>query len=82
MLGDVISVELMDGSIYSYSVISREQVDPDTADVQAIVGPTSDEVVTIITCGGQFDPVTGHYPDRTIVRAELVPDAPSAQGAP
>ncbi len=81
VLGDVISVELVDGASYSYSVISREQVDPDTADVQAIVGATSEEIVTLITCGGQFDPATGHYPDRTIVRAELTQDAPSAVGS-
>ena len=82
VLGDVISVELQDGAIYNYSVISREQVDPDTVDIASIVGPTSEEFVTLITCGGQFDPVTGHYPDRVIVRAELIEDNASAVGPP
>ncbi len=82
VLGDVISVELVDGASYSYSVISREQVDPNNVDINRIVGPTAEEYITLITCGGQFDPVTGHYPNRTIVRAELMQDAPSAQNAP
>lgn len=76
--GDIIGVELEDGTSYQYSVISREQVDPETADIPAIVGATDNDVVTLITCGGPFDPVTRRHQERTIVRAELVPDAASA----
>ncbi len=80
--GDIISVDLADGTNFRYSVISREQVNPAEADIPAIVGATSEDVVTLITCGGSFDSVTRRHQDRIIVRAALVEDAPSALGAP
>ncbi len=78
--GDLIEVALEDGTVYQYSVISRELVDPTTVDVQSIVGPTSTDVVTLITCGGTFNTATGHYTSRTVVRAErIVEDAPGEE---
>lgn len=74
VLGDVIKVRLEDGTEYEYQVISREQIDPDDADVQSIVGPTPREIVTLITCGGTFDRSIGHYTNRVIVKAERVQD--------
>ena len=80
--GDVVEVVLEDGTVYKYSVISKELVDPDTADVGAIVGPTERDIVTLITCGGTFNYATGHYENRTIVRAERITDAPAEAGGP
>jgi hypothetical protein len=34
-----------------------------------IVGDTGEETLTLITCGGDFDPVTGEYLQRWVVRA-------------
>ena len=84
---DLIEVRLQDGTVYQYRVIARTQVDPDTADIGKIVGPTEREVITLITCGGQFDFEARHYSERVIVRAERVLDesgvvAPSAPTAP
>ncbi len=84
---DLIEVRLQDGTVYQYRVIARTQVDPNTADIAKIVGPTEREVLTIITCGGQFDFEARHYSERVIVRAERVLDesgvvAPSASTAP
>jgi sortase (surface protein transpeptidase) len=39
----------------------------------AVYGPTPDAQLRLITCGGVFDPVTGHYLSNTIVYASLVP---------
>jgi sortase (surface protein transpeptidase) len=47
--------------------------------VNDIVGPTDKEVVTIITCSGDFDPKTREYNKRLIVRAEREFDNPSAR---
>ena len=85
--GDLIEVRLQDGTVYQYRVTARTQVDPDTADIQKIVGPTEREIITIITCGGQFDFDARHYSERVIVRAERVLDesgvvAPSASSSP
>jgi LPXTG-site transpeptidase (sortase) family protein len=72
VIGDIVKVRLEDGTEYEYSVISREQVDPDTVDVQAVVGSTQQEIITMITCGGTFDSSAGHYTNRVIVKAKRV----------
>lgn len=70
--GDVVEVKLADDTVYQYRVVSRELVDPDTIDVGEVVGETAKEVVTLITCGGTWDPVARSYKGRIIVRAERV----------
>ncbi|MEZ4505001.1 MAG: hypothetical protein R2848_03815 [Thermomicrobiales bacterium] len=42
------------------------------APLDKIVGPTDNESLTIITCGGPFDYTNGVYLERTIVRAHRV----------
>jgi sortase (surface protein transpeptidase) len=37
--------------------------------IRQIVGKTADERLTLITCGGDFDSVTGEYKERIVVRA-------------
>ena len=82
VMGDVIKVRLDDGTEYEYKVIYQEQIDPDDADVQSIVGPTPREIITLITCGGTFDRSIGHYTNRVIVKAERVqPDQPNSASA-
>ncbi len=81
-LGDIIEVKLTDGTVFQYRMVSRQQIDPNTADVNAIVGPTPRDVITLITCGGSFDRSIGHYTARTIVQAERVPDDQSAARGP
>jgi len=39
-----------------------------------VVGGTSKKVLTLITCGGEWDASVGLYNERTVVRAELVED--------
>ena len=75
--GDLIEVRLQDGTVYQYRVTAREQVDPDTADISSIVGPTEKEVLTRITCGGPFDFSTRHYSERVVIRAERISDGPA-----
>ena len=78
---DIVEVHLEDGTVYRYRVIAKDQVYAATADVGAIVGPTAQEIVTLITCAGTFDPVTGQYDQRLIIRAERIFDtSPTASG--
>lgn len=82
--GDIVEVQLEDGTVYRYRVASRQQIRPENADIPAIVGPTERDVVTLITCGGTFNRETRHYDQRVIVRAErIVDEAPgqAQQGA-
>lgn len=69
---DIIKVELNDGSMHQYGVISNKLIDPDTVDINSIVGPTESEVITLITCGGIFNYEIRHYEQRVIVRAERI----------
>lgn len=73
-LDDEINVVLEDGTVYSYAVVSRTQYTASTAPIQEIVGNTPNEVVTLITCGGTFDPSVGEYDDRVVVRAQRIYD--------
>ncbi|GBD17220.1 hypothetical protein HRbin26_02138 [bacterium HR26] len=75
--GDIVQLHLIDGSIALYRVISSEIVEEATAPVDQIVGPTPGEVVTLITCAGNYNPATGRYDQRLIVRAERVPSTGS-----
>ena len=59
--------------IYTYSVIWRENFETATAPIQDIVGPTDAESLTLNT-RGLFDYANGVYLQRTVVRAERVPD--------
>ncbi len=80
--GDLIEVRLQDGTVYQYQMTSRQQVDPATADIASIVGPTEREVITLITCGGSFNGETRHYDQRVVVRAERIAESPANAAAP
>lgn len=67
---DLVEVRLADGSLHRYRVILSRVYQAETAPSQDIVGPTSREVVTLITCSGDFDEVSRQYSHRLMVRAE------------
>jgi len=69
---DLIEVTGSDDTVYQYAVDSIEDVDIaelNADQVQEIVGKTSGEVLTLITCGGTFDADAQQYSQRKIVRA-------------
>jgi LPXTG-site transpeptidase (sortase) family protein len=70
--GDIVEVRLADGSVLRYRVFLKLSYDARMAPVSEIVGPTSKEVVTLITCGGTFDSGSRNYSDRLVVRAERI----------
>jgi len=70
--GDMVEVRLADGSVLRYRVSLKLSYDARTAPVPEIVGPTSKEVVTLITCGGTFDSGSRDYSNRLVVRAERI----------
>lgn len=78
-MGAEISVYGADGTAYVYAVedIYRVNVyELGEADYDEILGPKSDAVLTIITCGGQFD--GSEYLQRDIIRARLVGTTPAS----
>lgn len=70
--GDEIQVTGEDGNVYTYAVDWVRNYDTANAPIQEIVGPTEEEVLTLITCGGPFDYENGVYLQRTVVRAHRV----------
>ncbi len=68
--GDAVEVHLADGTIYRYEVVVSVSYPAETAPVEDIVGPTSREVITLITCAGTFDQASRQYSHRLVVRAE------------
>lgn len=69
--GDRVEVIGKNGATYVFSVdwLKTYKLDElDSATIQEIIGPTSAESVTLITCGGPFDYETGEYEERVIAR--------------
>lgn len=73
--GDPIVVIGADGSEITYAVEWQKMYSLDELTVETIngeiVGPTDVPSLTLITCGGEFDPVSGQYLSRYVVRATL-----------
>lgn len=55
-----------------YRVTQVESYEAGAAPIEAIIGPTGNAVLTLITCDGGFDPTVRQYDRRLVVRAELV----------
>jgi sortase (surface protein transpeptidase) len=67
--GATIDVDTGLGVAYRY-VVSEIRTYPATnAPLAEIFGPTVNPTLTLITCGGQFDPAQRTYLDRVVVRA-------------
>jgi sortase (surface protein transpeptidase) len=74
--GDIIRVVGEDGKNYEYAVqwtqpYMAEELTPEVIQ-NDIVGDTGEETLTLITCGGEFNPDTGEYNQRWVVRANLI----------
>jgi sortase (surface protein transpeptidase) len=67
--GDAIVVSGKDGKQYPFTVDWIQQFDSDSIPLEEVAGPTDQQSLTLITCGGAFDYVNGHYLQRTVVRA-------------
>jgi LPXTG-site transpeptidase (sortase) family protein len=81
--GDLVQVRLQDGTVYKYAVVSKRQYNAAEAPVVEIVGPTPNETVTLITCGGTFNSATHQYDKRLVIRAErIAADATPPAGLP
>ena len=70
--GDRIEVRMSDGRAFTYEVRWNKSVPADTAPWGEIVASTATESVTLITCGGTFDPGSRQYDNRQVVWAERV----------
>jgi len=60
---------------HRYRVEWVELIEVAEADMEEITGPTEDPMLTLITCGGVWDPAISQYKQRTVVRARLADSA-------
>lgn len=66
--GDEVKVETDEGR-FTYIVEDLKLVKPDNV---SVMGPSNDPILTLITCGGEFDSRSRSFSDRLIVTSRLV----------
>ncbi|HXF50225.1 MAG TPA: class F sortase [Dehalococcoidia bacterium] len=72
--GDVIEVRRADGVVVRYAVESVQRVSPASGDWASILSAEPGrETVTLITCGGTFNPATREYDMRVVVKGVRTP---------
>jgi sortase (surface protein transpeptidase) len=66
--GDQLTVTRADGSAVRF-VVQRTRYDKQQFPTDEVYYPTLRSTLRLITCGGQFDPTTGHYRSNIVVFA-------------
>jgi hypothetical protein len=69
-LGEEVVVVDESGAEHRFVVSERFQVDKDELPIPELFRHDGRPTVTLITCGGAFDPGARHYEDNIVVRAE------------
>lgn len=69
--GNLIDVKRADGITAVFRVTGVREYDKDEFPSRAIFGPADYAALRLITCGGDFDPATGHYLSSVVVFASL-----------
>lgn len=67
--GNVVTVVKSDGAQVRYRVVSVAQYAKRRFPGDAVYQPVAGAELRLITCGGRFDPRTGHYEDNVVVHA-------------
>ncbi|HXH55711.1 class F sortase [Iamia sp.] len=70
--GDEVTVRLDAGQEVTYRVDRVERHAKDAFPTNDVYGATEGSELRLITCGGAFDPDTGHYFDNVVAFASLV----------
>ena len=80
--GDEIRLTGADGEVFTYAVDWNETFSMDeliSGKMSEIVAQADDQVVTLFTCGGEFDYVNGEYLSRTVIRGtRTMPEPPAS----
>lgn len=69
--GDTIEISRQDGSTAKFKAGFLEQFSQDNFPTQKVYGNINYAGLRLITCGGIFNPATGHYSDNIVVFASL-----------
>jgi sortase (surface protein transpeptidase) len=77
--GNDVFVKRADGTTAEFRVTRVQEYLKDKFPTQEVYGPTPDAELRLITCGGAFDPATGHYLSNVVVYATEVRLSPAAR---
>lgn len=67
--GDQVTVELADGRAWTFAVEERASVAKEVLPIDELFRRDGPPVLTLITCGGEFDAATRSYRSNVVVRA-------------
>jgi LPXTG-site transpeptidase (sortase) family protein len=70
--GARVYVTLADSKVATFAVDGVQKVAKDAFPTASVYGRADYPSLRLITCGGAFDPATGHYLDNIIVYAHLI----------
>jgi LPXTG-site transpeptidase (sortase) family protein len=70
--GDQINVNLADGVVATFKVTSVEMYQKTQFPDQQVYGSNGSSELQLVTCGGTFDPQTGHYLSNIVVYSSFV----------
>jgi sortase (surface protein transpeptidase) len=79
--GEPVYVKRADDSVAEFKVTNVQVYPKAQFPTAAVYGPVPDSELRLITCGGTFDPATGHYLSNVIVDAVLETTSQSAGAA-
>ncbi len=69
--GDTAAVEFDDGSTVAFEVFDQAMYRKRVLPIEELFTRNGDAVLTLITCGGQFNHTTRHYDSNTVVQATM-----------
>lgn len=73
--GDTVTLTRADERRVTYEVVARERFDKDRVPLRELFSRSGPERLTLITCGGPFDPASLEYTDIIVVTAVPVDSA-------
>ncbi len=78
--GDVIEVHRADGMVVRYAVDSVTSLSPSSDEWGTVFSMGPQESVTLVTCGGVFNPATRQYDTRIVVKGTRIPEESQPSG--
>lgn len=67
--GDTVTLTRADERTVTYEIVAREIFDKDRVPLRELFSRSGPERLTLITCGGPFDPASLEYTDNVVVTA-------------
>ena len=67
--GAAVEVGLEDGTVRTFQVVAVRQYPKSQLPTVELFAKDGEPVLALVSCGGRFDPATGHYEDNIVAYA-------------